>query len=298
MLQTRSERQARATRRWVVIYAMLLAICLTGIAFSNAGPIQEFRRGLVFAVSPIQEALSGTTRTITSLAGAIGDVDQLRRDNQAFSDRVTSLETQIQQLTTLKTENQRLADLLKVQAALQFQTVAADVVARQATDQERVLTITRGGDGSIAVGDPVLSEGGALVGVITEVGPNWSTVMLMSDPRSVVIGLDEQSKDRATGEIVGRLDALLAMSNVPSNVQLSTDDVIVTAGTEIGDESAPPFPRGILVGRIVQVVNDPSAVIQTGLIQPTADLDSIERVLVVTNFEPPPNPHPSASPHH
>jgi rod shape-determining protein MreC len=296
LLQTRSERQARATRRWAVIYAVLLAICLTCIAFSNAGPVQELRRGLVFAVSPIQEALSGTTRTITSLAGAVGDVDQLRRDNQALNDRVKSLETQIQQLATLKTENQRLAALLAVQAALEFDTVAADVVARQATDQERILTIGRGSDGGISIGDPVLSEGGALAGVVTDAGQNWSTVLLISDPRSVVIGRDESS--RATGEVAGRLDALLAMGNVPSTDKMSVDDVIVTDGTPTGEGTQAPFPAGILIGRIVQVENDPSAVVQTGLIQPSADLDSIERVLIVTNFEPPPAPHPSSSPHH
>jgi rod shape-determining protein MreC len=295
MLQTRSERQARATRRWAIVYAVLLAICMTGIAFSNAGPVQELRRGLVFAVSPIQEALAGTTRTITSLAGAIGEVDQLRRDNQALSDRVTSLETQIEQLATLKTENERMAKLLEVKATLDYTTVAADVVARQATPQERILTLGRGTDGGIAVNDPVLSEGGALAGVITEVGPNWSTVMLISDPRSVVIGRDEQT--RATGEIVGRLDALLAMGNVPAQDPMAADDVIVTDGTQIGD-AHPPFPQGILIGRIVEVQNDPSAVVQTGLIQPTANLDSVERVLVVTDFEPPPSAHPSASPHH
>ena len=296
MLQTRSERQARATRRWAVVYAVLLAICLTGIAFSNAAPIQELRRGLVFAVSPIQEALAGTTRTITSLAGAVGDIDQLRRDNQALNDRVKSLETQIDQLATLKTENERMAKLLEVKATLDYETVAADVVARQATPQERILTIQRGIDGGILVNDPVLSEGGALVGVVTEVGQNWSTVMLISDPRSVVIGLDEQS--RATGEVIGRLDALLAMGNVPAQEEMKTDDVVVTDGTVNPDASHPPFPRGVLIGRIVEVERDPSAVVQTGLIQPAADLESIERVLVVTNFEPPPSAHPSASPHH
>jgi rod shape-determining protein MreC len=294
MLQTRSERQARATRRWAVVYAVLLAICLTGIAFSNAAPIQELRRGLVFAVSPIQEALAGTTRTITSLAGAVGDIDRLRRDNQALSDRVKSLETQIQQLAALKTENERMAKLLEVKATLTYETVAADVVARQATPQERILTIARGSDGGVSVNDPVLSEGGALAGVVTNVGQNWATVMLISDPRSVVIGRDEQT--RATGEIIGRLDALLAMGNVPAQLKISIDDIVVTDGTTNPDGSQPPFPAGILIGRIVEVQNDPSAVVQTGLIQPTADLDSIGRVLVVTNFEQPATAHPSASP--
>ena len=259
MLQTRSERQAKATRRWVVVYAVLLAICLTAIAFSNAGPIQELRRGFVFAVSPIQEALAGTTRTITSLAGAVGDIDQLRRDNQALTDRVSSLETQLQQLATLKTENERLANLLKVQAALQFETVAADVVARQATDQERILPLARGTDGGIAVNDPVLSEGGALVGVITEVGQNWSTAMLISDPRSVVIGLDEQT--RATGEIVGRLEALLA-------------------GLDRRVAEATQMP--------VHIADDPLTCVARGTGVVLQDLDRMNRVLVSETYSRPP----------
>jgi rod shape-determining protein MreC len=278
------------------VYAVLIAICLTGIAFSNAAPMQDLRRGIVFAVSPIQGALSGTTRTITSLAGAVGDIDQLRRDNQALKDRVTSLETQLEQLAVVKTENDRLAALLGVKATLDYETAAADVVARQATQQERVVTLARGADAAISIGDPVLSEGGALVGVVTDVGPNYSIVMLISDPRSVVIGRDEQS--RATGEVGGRLDALLAMANISTIEKVSVDDVVVTDGTDSPDGSHPLFPRGVLIGRIVEVQNDPSAVVQTALVQPTADLESLERVLVVTNFVAPPAVHPSASPHH
>jgi rod shape-determining protein MreC len=251
---------------------------------------------VVFAVSPIQGALSSTTRTITSLVAAFGDVDQMRRDNQALTDRVATLETQVQQLATLKTENERLAALLGVKATLTEETVVADVVARQATEQERVVTIGRGADAGIAVGDPALSEGGALVGVVTDLGGNYSTVMLISDPRSVVIGIDEQT--RVTGEVSGRLEALLAMGNVPATQQLATGDIVVTAGLDTGDGSHPQFPHGLLIGQIVGVQKDPSAVLQTALVQPNADLDSLERVLVVTNFEPAPSPRPSSSPKH
>jgi rod shape-determining protein MreC len=296
MLQTRSERQARATRHRVLVFVLLMSACLVLVAISSSAPVQELRRGIVFAVSPIQGALGDTTRTLTSLVSAFGEVDQLRRDNQTLNDKVTSLETQIQQLAALKTENERLSALLGVKATLAYDTVVADVIARQATPQERTVTLGRGDDAGIAVGDPVLSEGGALVGVITDIGPNYSTVMLISDPRSVVIGLDNQS--RVTGELAGRLDALLAMQNIPSTDKVSANDVIVTDGTDPGDGSHPPFPRGLLVGTVVEVQNDPSAVVQTALVQPNANLDSLERVLVVTDFEPPASPHPSASPRH
>jgi cell shape-determining protein MreC len=86
------------------------------------------------------------------------------------------------------------------------------------------------------------------------------------------------------------------MQNIPTTEQISVNDVVVTAGLEVGEGTHPPFPRGLLIGNVVGVQTDPSAVVQTALIQPAADLDSLERVLVVTNFEPPPSPRPSASP--
>ena len=135
------ERQARATRRWVLFYVVLLATCLALVALSGAGPIQEVRRGFVFAVSPIQGSLSSAARTVTSIVTAVGDIDQLRRDNAALTDRVSTLETQLQELAVLKAENERLSKTLGVQATVPGQTVAADVVAREATPQERVLTI-------------------------------------------------------------------------------------------------------------------------------------------------------------
>ena len=294
MFQNRSARQARATRRWVITYALLIAVSLVLMAVSSAAPIQDLRRGVNFAVSPIQGALSGATRSVTSIFDAIGQIDQLRRENRTLTDSVAALQTQIQQLETLKTENARLAALLSLKATLQYQTVASNVIGRQATNLERVITLDRGTAVGVSIGDPVLSEGGALVGVVTDAGSNYASVMLISDPRSVVIGLDEQT--RATGELQGRLSALLAMTNIPTTEQMAKDDTIVTAGFDLGGPNLAPFPHGLLIGRVVEVDSPASAVVQTALIQPAANLDDLEHVLVVTDFTPPPNPSPSALP--
>lgn len=295
MLQNRATRQSRATRRWVITYALLIAVSLVLIAVSSAPPIQELRRGINFAVSPIQGVLAGATRSATSIFDAIGQIDQLRRENRALSDQVSALDTQIRQLETLRTENDRLSALIGLKATLQYKTAVASVIGRQATNLERVLTLNKGTVDGVAIGDPVLSEGGALVGVVTDAGGNYASVMLISDPRSVVIGLDEQT--RATGELEGRLSALLAMGNVPTTEQIAKDDTIVTAGIDLGGPNRPPFPHGLLIGRIVEVQSDASAVVQTALIQPVANLDDLEHVLVVTDFQPPPTPSPSITPH-
>jgi rod shape-determining protein MreC len=294
MFSNRAAGQNRAARRWVFTYAFLIAVCLILIAVSSAAPIQDLRRGINFAVTPIQGSLAGVTRSVTSIFAAIGEIDQLRRENRTLADQVAALETEIEQLSAIRTENERLSQLLELKATLEYSTVAGGVIGRQSTNLVRVVTLNRGTDSGIAVGDPVLSEGGALAGVVTDAGRNYSFVMLISDPRSVVIGLDVTS--RATGEVQGRLSALLAMTNIPTTEQIATDDVVVTAGIDLGGPSRAPFPPGILIGRVVEVRNDASAVVQTALIQPAANLDDLEHALVVTDFQPPDAPRPGTTP--
>ena len=66
----------------------------------------------------------------------------------------------------------------------------AEVIGREATQFERVMTLDRGRDAGIELGDAVLADGGALVGSIVEVGPTYSFVRLLSDSRSRVVGRD------------------------------------------------------------------------------------------------------------
>jgi rod shape-determining protein MreC len=182
-------------------------------------------------------------------------------------------------------ENRRLARLLEVRDRVDHATVAAGVISRQATQFERVLTIDRGSASGIREGDPVLSEGGALAGRISEVGENWASVMLISDTRSLVIGLD--SRTRGTGEVTGRLSAPLAMGNIPRTDRIEVNDRVVTAGITLGRRFQSAFPRGIPIGRVVDVQAEPGAIVQTALVQPTADLDRIEDVLVIVDLAAP-----------
>jgi hypothetical protein len=72
----------------------------------------------------------------------------------------------------------------------------------------------------------------------------------------------------------------------------------VTAGIDLGEGVRSPFPKGLLIGRVVDVQRDPNAVVQTSFLAPAADLDKLEYVLVVISYEGGlgPAPGPSAAP--
>jgi len=287
----------RSVRRQVVLYVVLLAISILLLAFSSSGPINELRRGVGFAMAPVQDVLRQGARTVGSLFATIGEIERLRHANEDLTRRLNEVEAENQALSSLRAQNDLLTTLLDVRSSLSYETVAAEVISKRITDQERVISLDRGTDVGIEDGDPVVAGGGALIGQVVEVGRNFSRVLLVSDTRFNVAGLIETS--RAIGDISGQLEQSLEMVNIPAELLVSEGETVVTAGIELAEGIRSPFPKGLLIGTIVNVERQPDQLFQTALVLPAADLDRLEYVLVITNYEgglPDVSPSPSTEP--
>lgn len=285
----------RAGRRQGIAYVALLAASLLLLAFSSSGPLIELRRGVGFAMAPMQEALRGVGRQVSSVLATITEIESLRDSNQDLQLRVQELEATNRLLESLRIENAQLTALLEVRSSLDYSSVAAGVISRGASDLERVVSLDRGTDAGIAVDDPVVAGGGALVGQVVEVGTNYSRVMLLNDSRFTVVGLVELS--RATGEVHGQSERPLAMQRILATDQVSLGEVVVTAGIDLGTDIRSAFPKGLLIGSVVDVQHSPDQLFQTALLHPAAALDRLEFVLVITDYEGgPPTETPAASP--
>ena len=290
----------RASRRRGLAYVVLIAVSLVLLAVSGTPPVQDLRAGVSFALAPIQSGLAGFTRGAASIVSTIGEIDTLRRDDRDLQAANQALAAENRRLQSLVSVNQTLTALLQVRSTLDYRTVAAEVIGRQVSQSERVVSLSVGSDRGVSVGDVVLAGGAALVGRVIEVGPNYSRVLLISDTRSTVIGLVEPS--RTTGNLQGQLGGSLVMSQIPSTDEVNVDDEVVTAGIDLGNGIRSPFPKGLLVGRVVDVERDPTAVVQTAFVEAAAPLDRLEYVLVITDYEggipiapsPSPSPQPSA----
>jgi len=288
------DRQARGR---IVTYVLLIAVSLMLLAFSDSRPLRDLRGGVNFALAPVQEALSGGARSVGSLFSAFAEIDQLRQENKALASRVSQLEQENLQIPPLLIENQRQAELLRTKSSFDHKTVAADVIYSDATGAERVITVDKGSDAGIVLGATVLAPGGALAGQVQEVGRNYATIRLLNDTRSLVIGRDIRT--RATGEVRGNLSAPLDMGNVRATDDIAEGDTIVTSGG-FGKDLKSQFPKDIVIGRIIGVNQSQTSIVSTALVDPAADLDSLETVLIITDFVPPQlpgsTPPPDAGP--
>jgi rod shape-determining protein MreC len=291
----------RSVRRQVVAYVLLLAVAMLILAFSGSAPVTQLRSGVGYAMAPIQEVLRGAGRTVGSVFAAFGEIERLRQQNEDLARRLSEVEAENQGLASLRAQNELLTELLDVHSSFEYETVAAEVISKRITDQERAISLDRGSDVGIEVDDPVIGPGGSLIGQVVEVGPNFSRVFLITDTRVNVAGLVEAS--RAVGLLSGKLGQPLDMVNIPAEVTVTVGESVVTAGIELSESVRSPFPKGLLIGTIAGVSRSPDQLFQTALVTPVADLDRLEYVLVITNYEgglpdtaPSPSPSPEASP--
>jgi cell shape-determining protein MreC len=75
------------------------------------------------------------------------------------------------------------------------------------------------------------------------------------------------------------------MNNVDATQRIIIGDEVVTAGITLANGIRSPYPKNLVIGQVVDVTRDPNAVIQTAYLDPALDLDRLEVVLVITDYQ-------------
>src|SRR6185369_8181738 len=171
----------RSARRRAVAFTILLSISLILMAISSSPGVTEFQNAINFALQPVQRAIHGVADSVASAVGAVGEIQGLHSDNATLRKENERLTIENLRAQSIEQENAQLTALLQLRNSQTFQTAAAEVIARETSEARRAVTISKGTDAGIEQGDVVIAEGGALVGRVTNVGPNFSTVTLISD---------------------------------------------------------------------------------------------------------------------
>lgn len=273
----------RAARRRIVVYVALVVVSVLLMVTSSSGPATELQRGLRFAVRPFQAALDSVSHGVASLVGTVTEIDTLRRTNEQLARDNARLAADNVRAKEIERQNLLLTGLLKVKSSLAFTTVTGTVIGRESPQFRRVLTIDVGTGQDVKVGDVVVGDGGALVGRVTDATSTSASVLLINDTSSTVIG--QLATNQATGSVIGQLGGVLVMENIDPTAQIQIGDDVVTAGIDLGGGVRSPFPKGLPIGAVVDVQRDANAVTQTAFIQPTVDLDRLEYVLVITDYQ-------------
>lgn len=160
-------------------------------------------------------------------------------------------------LTELESQNQRMKELLKIKVNPMKDEVWTTVIGRGADSWWNQILIGKGSNDGIKAGSVVVAPGG-LVGRVTQVSPNSSQILLVSDPNSqvgVVV-----SRSRYSGMLKGQSQNTATLEFFERDPDAKVGDIIHTS------QFSTLFPENVPVGRIKSINLDkqpsPEAIIE------------------------------------
>lgn len=259
-------------------FAVLFIVALALLVARNTAPVQEASRAVTQALVPFERALTSIGTAVTSFTEAVSEIQRLREDNARLRGDIDQLTIENVRLREAAIAAQQAAQLEAAGRAIPFESVAASVIARDPSGILHTVMLGAGTDAGVRVGHIVVSDQG-LVGRVTEVGPGYSKVLLVTDPASNVSAIVQGS--RATGIVRGQYGDTLVMDWILQTDEVKVGEVVITAGLALGNELRSLFPKGLVIGTVVAIDRSENAAYERAILLPAVDLRRLEHVLVV-----------------
>ncbi len=255
---------------------LLLAMGVVGLALG--GYLTPISRIFVNPFVSAQTWLAKRYQAIQSLITQPEDVTSLRQKNAALEAENSRLQVQIVELQQQVTEAQLLSTLVDYERShVENQYTAASVIARDVSPFMHYVIINRGSDDGLRKGMPVVTQQG-LVGHIAAVTAGAARVELINDPGSSINVVLQQSGEEAV--LNGQLTGELTLDMIRQSANVQPGELVMTSG--LGGN----YPANIVVGQVLTVKSEASALFQTASIQPAVDFSQLQIVLIIINFQP------------
>ena len=261
----------------LVIAALLTAglAILSGV--TNTTVPDLLIKGLL---APVRGAATTLTNAAEKYYGYMFRYEALAAENEVLEARIAEMEDVARQADSVSRENERLRQILELPAAQEnYELVDAYIIGRSSTDWENTFTINRGTNSGINQNMCAITATGQVVGLVTEAGTNYAEVTTVLDSTLEISGTISTSgyNGMVRGGYATGTETLLRMNYLPSAAIIRNKDQVVTSGSTV-------YPRGLIIGSVVDAGYEATGVAKYALLDPAADISSLEQVFIITDY--------------
>lgn len=263
---------------WVLALVLFIQVLALGVQVkrpNESGSVSLIRIWTIRTITPLQKFLVGTHDWVADTWHNYFWVRSLRTQNERLQDENWRLRMEQVRMLQDASQAQRLQALLNFKEQYVSETVAAQVIGTSGSETSRVLYIDRGSNDGIKSDMAVITPTG-VVGKVMRVFPATSQVLEINDQTSGIGTILEKS--RLQGILKGTPSGDALLHYIMSDEKVEVGEMVLTSG---GDRI---FPKGLPVGRVVSV-NPGTDMFLNIRVKPSARLDRIEEVLVITKID-------------
>ena len=230
-------------------------------------------------VVPFEKSINGIGSWIGEINQTFQDKQDLIDKNQELQDAVDTLTEQNNILIQNQSELSRLQELYNLDEEYSsYPKVAARIISKDPGNWYDTFMINRGSNDGIRVDNNVIA-GKGLVGIVTEVGPNWATVRAIIDDSSNVSAMTVGTDDTCVVE--GELE-LIDEGKLRFSQLYDKDDKVTVGERVVTSNISDKYVEGLFIGYVSEIELDTNNLTKTGTIVTPVDFQHLKDVFVIT----------------
>jgi rod shape-determining protein MreC len=250
---------------------------------SNDGPLHAAQRIGVSVLMPFEVAGERVARPfrdgwawMSDLLDAKDENEKLREENQEIRRELIEARTAAREFAL---QSQISAYITGPSFPDDFEPVVARIIGKPPTPYQQEVIVSAGTGDGVARNAPVVSEGGNLVGKVTDVTDSTARITLITDQSSSVSAVVLETE--ASGVVKhGASSSSLILDRVKKDELVSEGNTVITAGWKT-ERFESLFPRGIPIGVVASVGQQDVDLFKRIQIAPLVDFDSLAAVIVL-----------------
>lgn len=276
----RKKNQTTFSSKYVLLILSIICVLLMGLSLITDkinGPLRSVAN---YTIVPMQKGINTIGLWMSDLTQNLDTLQEVRSENKKLQAEIDELTTKNNLLQQEKHELERLRELYALDQQYEnYPKIGAHVTANDSGNWFSSFVIDKGAKDGIKV-DMNVMAGSGLVGIITEVGPNWSRVRSIIDDSSNVSALVLSTSDKCivNGDLTLMQDGKIRFEQLPNlDTEIEVGEQVVTS------HISSKYLQGILIGYISEIHVDANNLTRSGYITPAVDFGHLQEVLVITS---------------
>ena len=268
--------------KYIFLILTILCVAMMILSFTTDLISGPFETAAGYVIVPFQRGLGSAGAWLNGRSENIKKINELNEENARLKESIDELTIQINDLQRDKYELAQLRSLFLLNEQYSdYDKVGARVIGKDTGNWFSSFIIDKGTNDGIMT-DMNVMAGSGLVGIVTNVGPNWAQVRSIIDDTSSLSGMVMSTSDTliVSGDLELMDDGYIRFS------QLIDEDDVVAAGDQVVTSSiSNKYLPGISIGYITEINRDANNLTKSGYITPAVDFKRLTTVLVVTELK-------------
>ena len=259
-------------RFFLLLGCLLTAILILIISMAGRKEFTSLHKLGLEVIGPVQSAISKASNYAGGFRKKYVDLLHVREENEQLRQELFQYKAANIEYREALATNVRLQKLLDLKESLPPPTLTAEIVGKDPSLWFRTFTINRGSSDGVQKGMPVVTVEGVVGQVLTS-SPNYSKVLLATDPNSAVDVITQ--KTRVHGIVKGLGRDAFGLNYVLKSAVVEKEDFVLTSG--LGGV----FPKGLMVGTVSEITKSRRGMFQKIEIMPAVDFSQLEHLIII-----------------